>query len=66
MKYSELKAKSTEELQKELHALLKERFNLRMQRSLGEAPRPHSFKVVQRNIARIKTILNEKARESHE
>jgi large subunit ribosomal protein L29 len=66
MKYSELKAKSIEALYKELHALLREQFNLRMQKSLGEAPRPHNFKVVRCNIARVKTILNEKTRESHE
>jgi large subunit ribosomal protein L29 len=66
MKYGELKEKSIEALHKELHTLLREQFNLRMQRSLGEAPRPHNFKVVRRNIARIKTILNEKTRESHE
>lgn len=66
MKYSELKAKNINELNEELHALLKEQFNLRMQKGLEEAPRPHNFRVVRRNIARINTILNEKTRESHE
>jgi large subunit ribosomal protein L29 len=63
MKFSELKEKSVTELEKELHALLKEQFSLRMQKGLGEAPRTNNFKVVRRNIARIKTILNEKSRE---
>ena len=66
MKVSELKAKKSEDLQQELLALLKEQFNLRMQRGLGEQSRPHQFKVVRRNIARIKTILREKAKENHE
>ena len=63
MKFSELKEKNIAELEKELHALLKERFSLRMQKGLGEAPHAHNFQAVRRNIARIKTILNEKTRE---
>lgn len=66
MKYSELKAKNITELHDELRALLQEQFNLHMQRGSGEAPRSHNFRAVRRNIARLKTILNEKARESHE
>ncbi|MCK4608634.1 MAG: 50S ribosomal protein L29 [Gammaproteobacteria bacterium] len=66
MKLSELKIKSITALKEELHALLKEQFSLRMQKGSGETPRTHSFRVVRRNIARIKTILNEKGRESHE
>ena len=66
MKFIELKEKNITELRKELHALLKEQFSLRVQKGLGETPRSHNFRVVRRNIARIKTILNEKAKESHE
>lgn len=61
MKAEDLRKKSNDELKKELGESLKEQFNLRMQRGLGEMPRPHQFKQVRRNIARIKTILNEKA-----
>lgn len=60
MKASELRDKSTEELQKELHDLLREQFNLRMQRGSGQLPRPHLFSRVRKDIARIKTVLNEK------
>lgn len=60
MKFEELRAKSVENLQKELHTLLKEQFSLRMQKGLGETPRSHNFKVVRRNVARIKTVLTEK------
>lgn len=63
MKASELRAKTSDELTTELTALQKEQFNLRIQRSTGEAPRSHNFRQVRRKIAQIKTILNEKARE---
>lgn len=62
MKAAELKNKTVEELKQELTSLLQEQFNLRMQKSLQEAPRPHSFKNVRRNIARVRTILNTKER----
>jgi large subunit ribosomal protein L29 len=60
MKTNELHAKSIVELNQELASLLRELFNLRMQRGSGAKPRPSSFKDVRRNIARIKTILREK------
>ncbi len=61
MKASELKSKTVEELGTELEALLREQFNLRMQRGTGQLSRPHQMKDVRRNIARVKTILREKA-----
>ncbi|MCP4473857.1 MAG: 50S ribosomal protein L29 [Gammaproteobacteria bacterium] len=61
MKASELREKSVEELNKELHDLLRQQFNLRMQKLEGNV-RPNLFKVVRRDIARIKTLLNEKQR----
>ena len=64
MSSKEWRDKSTAELKKELLAFCKEQFNLRMQKSMGEAPRSHQFKKVRRNIARVKTILNEKERQS--
>jgi large subunit ribosomal protein L29 len=60
MKVNELRDKSTEELTKELLALLKERFNLKIQKGSGQAAKAHLFKKVRVQIARIKTILNEK------
>ena len=61
MKASELRDKSVEDLNGELLALLREQFNLRMQNGSGQLSRPHLVKEVRRNIARVKTILNEKA-----
>lgn len=57
---SELRKKSTDELQKELLALLKEKFNLRIQKGTGQPPKAHLLKKVKLDIARIKTILHEK------
>jgi large subunit ribosomal protein L29 len=66
MKTSDLRSKTVEELQTELTGLTQERFNLRMQKGLEQAPKTSNIKAVRRNIARIKTILNEKMREGHE
>ena len=60
MKANELRQKSTEELQKELHGLLEEQFKLRMQKGTGQLARPHLMKEARRNIARVKTVLQEK------
>ena len=60
MKVSELRDKSVAELQQEMKGLLREQFNLRMQKGLDQTARPHSYKKVRRNIARVKTLLNEK------
>jgi large subunit ribosomal protein L29 len=61
MKASELRQKSVDELQQELLALLREQFNLRMQRATGQLSKPHLFRQVSRNIARLKTVMSEKA-----
>jgi large subunit ribosomal protein L29 len=60
MKASELRSKTVEDLNKELEALARERFNLRMQKGAGQMPKAHLFKKVKTDIARIKTILKEK------
>lgn len=61
MKTSELREKNVDELNKELMELLREQFNMRMQKGSGQLARPHTIKDVRRNIARVKTILREKA-----
>jgi len=61
MNASDLRNKSVVDLTKELMELLREQFSLRMQNASGQLSRPHQVKAVRRNIARIKTILNEKA-----
>jgi len=61
MKATELREKSVDDLQKELHGLLREQFNLRMQKGTGQLSQPHRVSQVRREIARVKTILSEKA-----
>ena len=61
MKATELRAKSAEELNKELIGLLKEQFNLRMRKATGQLNQSHLLAGVKRDIARVKTVLNEKA-----
>lgn len=61
MNASELRGKSVEELQGELLELRKEQFNLRMQKATGQSNQTHSLKNVRRSIARVKTVLNQKA-----
>ena len=60
MKAIELREKSVEELRKELLSLLKEQFNLRILKGVGQPPKSNLFKNVRRDIARIKTILKQK------
>ena len=60
MKVEELRSKSVKELDSELHELRKEQFNLRMQKGVGQASRVHHFKLNRKNIARVKTVMNEK------
>lgn len=62
MKAQELRNKSESELREELHGLLREQFNLRMQRGSGQLTQTHQMKRVRRDIARIKTVINEKNR----
>ncbi len=62
MKASDLRDKSVDELNQELNSLLREQFNLRMQRGTGQLSRPDQIQKVRRNIARVKTVLNEKAK----
>ena len=47
------------ELKSELLELRKEQFNLRMQRGTGQLTNPSRFKTVRRQIARVKTRINE-------
>ena len=58
---SELREKSAGELQQTLDDLLKEQFNLRMQKGSGQLSRPSQMKAVRRDIARVKTVMHKKA-----
>jgi large subunit ribosomal protein L29 len=59
MKASELRDKSPEELEKTLMELRQEQFNLRMQQGTGQLSRPSEMLQVRKDIARVKTIINE-------
>jgi large subunit ribosomal protein L29 len=61
MKATELKQKSVEELNIELISLFREQFNLRMQHSTGQLEKTDQLRTVRRSIARVKTILTQKA-----
>jgi large subunit ribosomal protein L29 len=61
MKPSELRGKNGEELQKELEGLLRAQFGLRMQLATQQLSNTSQLKKVKRDIARVRTIMNEKA-----
>jgi large subunit ribosomal protein L29 len=63
MNAQDLKAKSEKELREQLSGLLREQFNLRMQKGTGQLTKPHELRRVRRDIARVNTVLNEKSRE---
>lgn len=63
MKIDDLRKKTESELTEELLGLRKEQFNLRMQRATGQLSRPDQFDKARKNIARIKTLLSEQARQ---
>jgi large subunit ribosomal protein L29 len=60
MKASDIRQKSVEELNKDLDALQRQQFTLRMAKATGQLAKNHQVDVVRKNIARIKTILTEK------
>ena len=61
MKGSDVRAKSADELKTELLGLKKEQFNLRFQKASGQLENTARVFQVRRDIARIKTILAERA-----
>jgi large subunit ribosomal protein L29 len=61
MKANELREKSVEELNTQMMSLLKDQFNLRMRKSTGQLNQGHLLRNVRRDIARVKTVLNQKA-----
>ena len=61
MKSSELRAKSGDDLQKELSELLKAQFGLRMQHATQQLANTSQIKKVRRDIARTRTVIREKA-----
>ncbi|MEE2921519.1 50S ribosomal protein L29 [Hyphomonas sp.] len=61
MKAQDVRAKSVDQLKDELVKLKKEQFNLRFQTATGQLEKTARVKEVRRDIARVKTILREKA-----
>mgnify|MGYP004451564025 FL=1 len=59
--FNDMKVKSSEELQKELTAAKKELFNLRFQNAANQLNNTARIHEVRKNIARIQTLLTEKA-----
>jgi len=63
MKANELREKTVEQLNEQLLDLLRDQFNLRMQKATGQLNQSHLLTQVRRDIARVKTVLNQKAGE---
>ena len=61
MKVSELRSKSVDELKKELLDLLKAQFGLRMQIATQQLSNTSQMSKVRRDIARVRTLIREKA-----
>jgi large subunit ribosomal protein L29 len=61
MKASELRGKEPAELQKELEALLRAQFGLRMQLATQQLTNTSQIKKVRRDIARVRTLMKEKS-----
>jgi len=61
MNASELREKTPDQLRDELTSLKKEAFNLRFQQATNQLENTARMRVVRRDIARVNTILNEKA-----
>ncbi len=60
MQAKELRTKSIDDLNKELLELLREHFSLRVQKANGQLNRHTRLRSVRRDIARVKTVINEK------
>jgi large subunit ribosomal protein L29 len=61
MNASDFKGKSPDELTQELQSLLRAQFNLRMQKATQQLTNTSQIKKVRRDIARVRTFLNQKA-----
>lgn len=61
MNANELRGQVAKDLNEQLLQLRREQFSLRMQRATGQAVKPHEFGRVRKDVARLKTVLAEKA-----
>ncbi len=62
MNAKDVRAMDSAARKKELHELLRERFNLRMQNATGQMANTARLRQVRRDIARIRTVLSETKR----
>jgi large subunit ribosomal protein L29 len=62
MNAKDLRGKEPKDLQVEIIKLRREQFSLRMQAASGQTVKPSDFGKVKKNIARVKTVMSEKAR----
>ena len=63
MKTADLQKKTGQELEKELNKQLEGQFKKKMQMATGQLTQTHLLKQARRDVARIKTLLKEKAGE---
>ena len=61
LQVSELRAKSVKELNEVLLGLHKDQFNYRLQKNTGQLAQSHLLSAVKQDIARVKTLISEKA-----
>lgn len=64
MSAQDLKSKTPDQLKDQLVALKKEAFNLRFQQATGQLENTARMRAVRRDVARVKTVLNQKAAEA--
>lgn len=62
MKATEIRELTSEELEQKYDETRQELFNLRMQKSTGQIENPSRLRLLRREVARIRTIMNEKGR----
>ena len=65
MKIDEVRGKSDDELREKLGELRKEAFNLRFQRASGQLENTARVREVRRTIARVETVLGQRAEQAH-
>ena len=61
MKAAELRDKTPDQLRDDLVSLKKEQFNLRFQQATGQMENTSRFRQIRRDVARVNTVLNQKA-----
>jgi large subunit ribosomal protein L29 len=61
MKIEEVRDKTVEELKRESHDLRRALFNLRLQKAIGQLEKPHKLREARRDLARVLTVLRQRA-----